>query len=253
MFNQPSDDGRTMLKLKLNLFSFLVLQVLIYSSGEIYSQEVNIVPYLKDIENGNVVQAKEALSDLKLKYPDDPSVMFLDGVLKENGQEAIVIYQNIVDSYPKSKYADASLYRIFSYYYALGLYDTAREKLKQLKSNYPESPYIQVADQNLSLLEKTDVRKIESKIEESKTVSEENFKWTIQAGAFTNLENASNLMSEFEESGIYTEMVDKVVGGTTFHVVYAGKFVKLEDAESFLQVVNSKYKVNGTIVSIPSK
>jgi len=242
-----------MLKLKFKIFSFLIVQILILTSGEIYSQEVNIVPYLKDIENGNVVQAKEALSDLKLKYPDDPSVMFLDGVLKENGQEAIVIYQNIVDNYPNSKYADASLYRIFSYYYALGLYDTAREKLKQLKSGYPDSPYIHVADQNLSLLEKTDVNKTESKIEESKTVSEENFKWTIQAGAFTNLENAGNLMSEFEENGIYTEMADKVVGGTTFHVVYAGKFVKTEDAESFLKVVNSKYNVNGTIVSIPKK
>ena len=242
-----------MLKLKIQFFSFLIFQILIHFSGEIYSQEVNIVPYLKDIENGNVVQAKEALSDLKLKNPEDPSVMFLDGVLKENGQEAIVIYQNVVENYPKSKYADASLYRIFSYYYALGLYDTAREKLKQLKSNYPDSPYIQVADQNLSLLGKTDVKKTESKIEGSKTVSEENFKWTIQAGAFTNLENASNLVSEFEENGIYSEMADKVVGGTTFHVVYAGKFVKLEDAESFLNVVNSKYKVNGTVVSIPSK
>ena len=242
-----------MLKLKIQFYSFLIFQILIHFSGEIYSQEVNIVPYLKDIENGNVVQAKEALSDLKLKNPEDPSVMFLDGVLKENGQEAIVIYQNVVENYPKSKYADASLYRIFSYYYALGLYDTAREKLKQLKSNYPDSPYIQVADQNLSLLGKTDVKKTESKIEGSKTVSEENFKWTIQAGAFTNLENASNLVSEFEENGIYSEMANKVVGGTTFHVVYAGKFVKLEDAESFLNVVNSKYKVNGTVVSILSK
>jgi len=242
-----------MLKLKLKLLSFLILQVLIHSSGEIYSQEVNIVPYLKDIENGNVVKAKEALSDLKSKHPEDPSVMFLDGVLKENGQEAIVIYQNIVDNYPKSKYADASLYRIFSYYYALGLYDTARQKLKQLKSVYPDSPYIQVADQNLSLLEKSNQEETEQKTKESKTVSQENYKWTIQAGAFTNLENANKLLSEFEENGIYTEMADKVVGGTTFHVVYAGKFVKLEDAESFLKVVNSKYNVSGSVISIPSK
>ena len=242
-----------MLKLKLKIFSFLIFQFFVYSSGEIYSQEINIVPYLKDIENGNVVQAKEALSDLKLKYPEDPSVMFLDGVLKENGQEAIVIYQNIVDNYPKSKYADASLYRIFSYYYALGLYDTAREKLKQLKSSYPDSPYIQVADQNLSLLEKSDDEETKPKTQETKNIPEENFKWTIQAGAFTNLENAKNLMSEFEENGIYTEMAEKVVGGTTFHVVYAGKFVKIEDAESFLQVVSSKYKVNGSVISIPSK
>ena len=118
-----------MLKLELKISLFLFLIFLFQFSGQIYSQEVNIVPYLKAIENGNIGEAKEVLVDLKAKYPNDPSVMFLDGVLKENGQEALVIYQKIVDVYPDSKYADASLYRIFSYYYALGLYNTAREKL----------------------------------------------------------------------------------------------------------------------------
>ena len=242
-----------MLKLKLNLIPFLILIFLLWSSTSLYSQEVNIVPYLKSIENGNIAEAKEALVDLKAKYPIDPSVMFLDGVLKENGQEAILIYQNIVDNYPESKYADAALYRIYSYYYALGLYDTAREKLKQLKVSYPDSPYIQVADQNLSLLGKADVEGTKPKVEESKQKTEENYKYTIQAGAFTNLENAQNLMDEFQTAGIYTTLADKVVGGTTFHVVYAGKFEKMEDAASFLKVVNTKYNVNGTIVSTPAK
>jgi tetratricopeptide (TPR) repeat protein len=242
-----------MLNLKLNYFSLLIFIVLFTSSGKLYPQEVDIVPYLKAIENGNISQAKEALVDLKEKNPADPSVMFLDGVLKENGQEAIVIYQSIVDNYPKSKYADASLYRIFSYYYALGLYETAQEKLKQLKSSYPASPYIQVADQNISALEKSEKQESPQKVEEVKSVLEENYKFTIQAGAFTNLDNAKKLMSEFESAGIYSQLGEKVVGGTTFHIVYAGKFEKYEDAENFLQVINSRYKLNGTIVSIPAK
>ena len=242
-----------MLKLKLNFFPFLILLFVFCSSVKLFSQEVDIVPYLKAIENGNIAEAKEALVDLKTKYPVDPSVMFLDGVLKENGQEAIVIYQDIVDNHPKSKYADAALYRIFSYYYALGLYETAQEKLKQLKSSYPTSPYIQVADQNLSLLEKSDVQETVTQTEETKPKTEENYKFTIQAGAFTNLENANKLVGEFEASGIYTQLTEKIVAGATFHVVYAGKFEKYEDAESFLQVVNSRYKVNGSIVSIPPK
>jgi tetratricopeptide (TPR) repeat protein len=242
-----------MLKLKLNFFSPLVFLLLFFSSGKLYSQDVDIVPYLKAIENGNIGQAKEALVDLKEKNPDDPSVQFLDAVLKENGQEAVVIYQDIVDNHPKSKYADAALYRIFSYYYALGLYEASQEKLKQLKTFYPTSPYIQVAEQNLSALEKTEVKETETKVEDTKPKVEENYKFTIQAGAFTNLENAKKLMSEFEAASIFSRLGEKVVGGTTFHVVYAGKFEKYEDAESFLQVVNSRYKVNGSIVSIPPK
>ena len=242
-----------MLKLKLNFYSFSILISLIIFTSKLYSQEVDIVPYLKAIENGNIGQAKEALVDLKEKNTSDPSVMFLDAVLKENGQEAVVIYQDIVDNYPKSKYADAALYRIFSYYYALGLYETAQEKLKQLKTSYPTSPYIQVADQNLSALEKSEVKEQKNVVEETKPKVEEDYKFTIQAGAFTNLDNANKLIGEFESAGIYSNLGQKIVGGTTFHVVYAGKFEKYEDAENFLQVVNSRYKVNGSIVSIPPK
>ena len=242
-----------MVKLKLNYFSLLIFLSLISFTGKLYSQEVDIVPYLKAIENGNIGQAKEALVDLKEKNPDDPSVMFLDAVLKENGQEAVVIYQDIVDNYPKSKYADAALYRIFSYYYALGLYEASREKLKQLKTSYPTSPYIQVAEQNLSTLENSDIQETETTVDKTNPKVEENYKFTIQAGAFTNLDNAKKLISEFEGAGIYSQLGEKIVGGTTFHVVYAGKFEKYEDAENFLQVFNSRYKLNGSIVSIPPK
>jgi tetratricopeptide (TPR) repeat protein len=240
-----------MLKLNSNYFSLLLFFNLFLIVVELHPQEVNIIPYLKAIENGNLGQAKDALVDLKEKNPDDPSVMFLDAVLKENGQEAVVIYQNIVDKFPTSKYADAALYRIFSYYYALGLYDTSREKIKQLKESYPESPYINIANQNLSALESSEVEEKKTRKDENETPPKEIFKFTIQAGAFTNLDNANNLIGEFENSGIYSLLGEKSVGGTTFHVVYAGKFEKYEDAENFLQVVNSRFKLNGSIVPIP--
>jgi tetratricopeptide (TPR) repeat protein len=239
-------------KIKLFHLTFLLFFCSLFTPGEIYPQEVDIVPYLKAIENGDVGQAKEKLVDLKEKYPNDPSVKFLDAVLKENGQEAVVIYQDIVDNYANSKYADAALYRIFSYYYALGLYDTAREKLKKLKAEYPESPYITIANQNLNSLERSDTEEKKPVVEESKSVpKEEEYNFTIQAGAFTNLENANNLLKDFKDSGIFCEIGDKTVGGAVFHVVYAGKFIKYEDAENFLQVLNSRYKINGSIVSIP--
>lgn len=243
-----------MQKLKLNFIFILIVNIIPFTAN-IYSQDADIVPYLKAIENGDLASAKEALTELKEINPDDPSVMFLDAVLKENGQEAVAIYQDIVDNHPKSKYADASLYRIFSYYYALGLYESSQEKLKQLKSSYPSSPYIQVAEQNISALEKVEQTKTETKIEETQTQTktEVDYKFTIQAGAFTNLDNAKNLMSEFENASIYSQLGEKVVGGTTFHIVYAGKFERREDAENFLQVLSSRYKINGSIVPAQGK
>ncbi len=237
--------------LKLYFLSILTLTFVLLISMETLPQEVDIVPYLKKIESGNVEGVKEDLVDLKKDHPEDPSVLFLDGVLTENGQQAIVIYQNIVTNYPRSKYADAALYRIFSYYYALGLYETAKEKLKLLINNYPASPYIKIAEQsvlpsgeNISVLEET--------IEEQnrQTIPEQNYEFTIQAGAFTNFENALSLKNELEKSGILAQIKEKNVGGTIFHIVYAGQFVTYEDAEGFLQVINSKYDLAGRVVQI---
>ena len=241
-----------MFMLKLQSKSFQIISILFLLSSNLYSQETDIVSCLKLIESGNIIQAKANLAEFKEKNPNDPSVMFLEGVLTENGQEAIVIYQNIVDNYSNSKYADASLYRIFSYYYALGLYDTAKEKLNQLVKIYPESPYIKVAEQNYNSTENAEVEQRELEPQKDQSVPEENYKYTVQAGAFTNLENAKNLNQEFINSGIFSKLMDKTVAGTTFHVVYAGKFEKYEDAENFLSVINSKFKLNGSIVPIPS-
>ena len=136
------------MKLK-NLKALTILSILLFLDPvDLIAQDVDIVPYLKQIENGNVDDVKNEIPDLKEKYPNSPSIMFLDGVLTENGQKAVLIYQNIVDKYPDSKYADAALYRIYSYYYALGLYEAAKEKLNQLVSKYPDSPYIKIAKQN---------------------------------------------------------------------------------------------------------
>ncbi len=237
--------------LKLYFYSFLLINSFLLFTSEIIPQEIDIVPYLKMIESGNVDAVKAELVDLKKDHPNDPSVMFLDGVLTENGQQAVVIYQKIVDEYPDSKYADAALYRIFSYYYALGLYETAKEKLKLLSNNYPASPYIRIAEQNV-LPGGERLSDIEETAEEQngQTVPEQNYEFTIQAGAFTNFENAVSLKSDLEKSGILARIGEKNVGGTTFHIVYAGQFVNYEDAEDFLQVINTKFDLSGRVVPI---
>ena len=222
-------------------------------SININAQEVNIVPYLQQIENGKADEVRNELIGLKERYSDDPSVMFLEGVLTENGQKAVVIYQKVVDEYPDSKYADAALYRIYSYYYALGLYESANEKLNKLISDYPKSPYIKIAKQNqlpvnpeISQEDDTDVTQ-----QKKEDVVGDDYKFTIQAGAFSKIENAESLQLKFEKSGIFSEIKDKLVAGTTFHVVYVGKFVTINDAESFLITINDKFELSGRLIQIP--
>jgi hypothetical protein len=240
-----------MLKHKLNRLSFLTICFLLIVSPENLSQETDIIPHLKKIESGNIEEVRKELVKLKEDNPDDPSVMFLDGILTENGQQAVVIYQDIVDNYSWSKYADAALYRLFSYYYALGLYETAKEKLKILSDNYPASPYIKVAEQSVlpsgeSILSGDETTEDQN----GQPLPGQNYEFTIQAGAFTNYANAVTLKNDLERSGILARIGEKNVGGTTFHIVYAGQFINYEEAENFLQVINNKFDLTGRVVPI---
>jgi hypothetical protein len=236
-------------KYKSILFPVIILFLI---QANIYSQDTDITNYLKQIEDGQRTQVSDKLELLKKKYPDSPSIMFLEGVLTEDGQQAVSTYTGLLNKYPKSRYADAALYRICGYYYAIGKYSYAKKYLNRLKLNYPQSPYIKLADKVLpakdDLIEQG--KSMSPEIDETQpSIELENYKYTIQAGAFTVAENAKSLEAELDSAGYYTKNEVKSVAGTSFHIVYAGKFVTLNDAEAFLKLLNKKYGLNGRIVT----
>ena len=237
----------------LKYFSFIsiLLIVVIFSCVFAYPQETDIVPYLKQIEAGKRLEVNKEIPALQKQFPNDPSILFLQGVLTENGQRAANIYKSILKNYPGSRYADASVYRLYTYYFALGNYSKAKSYLDMLKVEYPQSPYISIAKRNVpdknSILFNDNSNKNELK-ESASGSGEEDYKYTIQAGAFTVLDNAKALMSELKNAGYFSSVEDKLVGGTNFHVVYVGKFVNEDDAQNFLKQVNSKYNINGAVV-----
>jgi cell division septation protein DedD len=78
--------------------------------------------------------------------------------------------------------------------------------------------------------------------------AEENFKFTIQAGAFSNPENAAKLQKDFLKSGYFSEIKEKNVAGTLFKVVYVGKFKTEKEASEILKSINEKYSLSGRII-----
>jgi len=231
--------------MKKHLFiSLLILSFL--STPQILAQEVDIVPYLKMIEQGKMEEAKSELLDLKTDYPKSSNLIFLEGVLTENGQDAIVLYQKLVDEYPKSAYADAAIYRIYSYYFALGLYNTADKNLDKLKKDYPESPYLKMATSNGV---KDDIDKTTQPPNESKD-DQNQLSYSVQVGAFTNADNANSLKKDIENAGMTSFIQEKNVAGTVFNVVFIGKFATRKEAEDFLPIANTRFRIAGRVVEI---
>ncbi|MDY0082141.1 MAG: SPOR domain-containing protein [Ignavibacteriaceae bacterium] len=234
--------------MKKNISVFLIIFFLLLPSAS-FAQEVDIIPYLKKVEQGSIEEVKLELLNLKVDYPKSANLIFLEAVLTENGQDAVTLYQKIIDNYPKSRYADASLYRIYSYYFALGLYNTADKQLDRLKKEYPESPYIKMADINIVKKDDEETNSQTGEIKQQNTSGQE-FTYTIQAGAFTNSANASGLKKEIENAGMISFIKEKNIAGTDFNVVYIGKFTSRKEAEDFLPIVNTRFKLNGRVTEI---
>jgi hypothetical protein len=241
---------------KLIVFSVLILSMIFQIN--LYPQNPDIVGYLRQIEKGTKEQAEHDLAALKEKYPGSPSVLFLEGVITEDGPKAVSIYANVLNEFPQSRYADASLYRICAYYYAIGKYEIVKTNLNTLKNNYPQSPYIKLAERNIREGDLISNEKksaiIDSGItKKTENINSNNYNYSIQAGAFTVAENANLLKSVLDSAGYFTRIEVKLVAGSSFHIIYVGKFVNRNEANGVLNLINKKYNLKGRVVNINSK
>ncbi|MEW6195251.1 MAG: SPOR domain-containing protein [Bacteroidota bacterium] len=223
--------------------TLLTILILIVANNN-FAQETNITEPLKLVESGNIQKAESLLKEYKLKSSNDPSVIFLDAVLTKNGEEALQKYSIVYEKYPKSNYADASLYRIFSYHYSLGYYKKAETYLTKLKTEYPNSPYIKTADRNIP------DELLTEEVLLPPAADSKNYRFTIQAGAFINIDNAKKLGDQIKANGYTVEITQKEIGGTILNVVNVGKFVNEEETKSVLDFLSEQFKIKGRMVQL---
>lgn len=205
--------------------------------------QTDIVPYLKKIDAGEAASIKDEVVTLLKKSPNDINLIFIDALLNEDARTANQKFLSIYQQNASFSYADAVLYRIYSYYYAIGSYRTAETYLNELKNKFPNSPYIKAADRTIpeSDIETPPLAEEENKVEEGK--------YTIQAGAFLNKKNAETLKEELSGSGFFTEIKEKQVGGSTFYIVFVGNFVDEVSAKSTLEQLQRDLKITGRIIT----
>ncbi|MBI5730875.1 MAG: SPOR domain-containing protein [Ignavibacteriales bacterium] len=229
-----------------------ILAIVLVATTQLFSQEVDIVPALQQIENGNIKSAETILRGLKTKNANDPSVIFLDAVLTKDGDEALKKYSTVLEKYPDSKYTDAVIYRIFSYYYSLGYYRKAETYLSRLKKDFPESPYIKTADRNIPDIEEqpAEPAAVPAKANPVEKTEIKTYNFTIQAGAFLNVDNAKRLCDQLNKENYFTEINTKDVGGSILNVVNVGRFTTEDESKSILVLLEKKFNLKGRTVPI---
>ena len=211
------------------------------------NNEPDIRRRLEMIEKGQAEAVRAELPSLMTNYQNNPGVMYLQAVLTTDGTEAAKLYQNIVDNFPKSEWGDDALYKLYQYYYSIGLYKTADQKLTQLKEEYPFSAY--AAEKDSVVEEKQAVKEKPTVMKPKGTVPKFATNFTVQVGAFSTLENAGELKAKFEKEGFQSNIFTIVSHGKKLHKVWVGEFQTYDEARRFTVEIKSKFNLTSIVVS----
>ena len=127
------------------LLSLLILYSIAFTQSEIDN-------LIHEVYTGNTQNAFDKLPKLKKKYPENPSLIFLDAMIDDNHERAIKKYKQIYNLYEDSKYADDAIMKIAEFYYTIGSYVKSSEWAKKINLYYSQSEHI---DRSLNLYIRT--------------------------------------------------------------------------------------------------
>ncbi|HTX19541.1 MAG TPA: SPOR domain-containing protein [Bacteroidota bacterium] len=258
-------------------FALLALVLSFALTAPVFAQlsEPEVRKRLDFIYNGQAERVRIELPTLQKQYPNDPGVAYLDAILTTDGVTAVKKFQTIVDQFPQNEWADDALYKVYQYYYSVGLYKTADEKFQQLKEQYPNSLYVVglAEEQKASVVhqepapepKKPDTTSAAPAVEPSPaevTVQPPTDtaavvaapappvgKFAVQAGAFSTDQNARKQVDFFATIGKKAMISTKVSGGRTLYVVSLEGFTTEQEARNTIAELKSKYNIESIIVA----
>ncbi len=229
-------------------YSAIAISIVVpFDYAQTSDRDPDIRHRLEMIEKGQVEAVRSELPALITNYQNNPGVMYLQAVLTTDGTEAAKLYQNIIDNFPKSEWADDALYKLYQYYYSIGLYKTADQKLNQLKEEYPFSAY--ATEQGAIQEEKAVPKEKPAVVKPTGTVAKFATNFTVQVGAFSTLENANELKAKFEKEGYQSNIFTIVKQDKKIHKVWVGEFKTYEEAKQLTAKIKEKFNLSSIVVS----
>lgn len=222
--------------------------------------QVDVQSYLDRLSRGELESVREEVSDLVDRYPNDAGVRYLQGVVTEDGTDAVRVFQGLVDRHPESEWADDALYKVYQFYYAIGLYRTAELKMDQLRKDYPDSPFL--TTKVAGTPPKVDPAATDGTSDPSPPGSQASppvsgerasetggGQFALQVGAYSSRENADKQKFFFEDQGFPVEVINRVRDGRGLFLVLVGNYLTYEDAKAKSADIRRAYGVDSFVVS----
>lgn len=233
----------------VRIFTILLLLVLpaLLTAQADRNGQPDIQRRLELIERGQSDVVKSELPALMTNFQNHPGVLYLQAILTSDGTEAAKSYQSIVDNFPKNEWADDALFKLYQYYYSIGLYKTGDQKLQQLKEGYPFSAY--AVNEKAQPVAKPSQEEPPAQVKPPGSVEKYPTSFTVQVGAFSTMQNAEELKTKFEKENYSSNIFTIVTDGRKLHKVWVGEFQTYEDAKRFTVDIQRKFNLESIVVS----
>jgi len=243
--------------MKRMTYFLLIAALAVPAVGQVSEQDIR--SRLDLIHSGKAEQARTELPMLLRQYPNDAGIKYLDAYLTENGDQALRKYQSIVDQHPKNEWADDALYKVYQYYYAVGLYKTAEAKMNQLNEQYPASIYAKRETKPEERIPVPAPVSTEPPAEKPALSDQQTAQtppartaegpFTVQIGVFSQVSAAQQQARQVSSVvGRQAIVFAKQSGGKTVHAVAFDGFASDAAARTFGMELKSKYSLEWFVV-----
>lgn len=245
-------------------------------SGEL---EDSIDKYL----SGQETDVTENYAYLQEKYGDEPSFIFLNASIEEQGPAAVAKYKDLYEQHPENKYSPVAVMKLAEYYYVTGLYIKACEWLKKFLYHYPQHESsvraLRLLDRALSISGEADSARYYVDYYTDKTIriseilpdqpilnpnlepidEPEYFsmqaqagemKYGVQVGLFGSLENAGKRLQMLQDNGYSGRIQISVRDGRSLNAVVIGEYDTDDKARKISNKIKSSLGLDSFVVEL---
>ncbi|MEE4310491.1 MAG: SPOR domain-containing protein [candidate division KSB1 bacterium] len=250
----------------------------------VFGQDLDLKIH-KLIGEKSILELRETIDALRLKYPENHALEYIDAMIEKDGNAAIEKYQNYIDKYPASKYLNDVKFRIAQFYFAKGLYRAAEKLLSGIENEgktdlleywsiriaialnldrkaeeqiddfvreFPGSPYLDLVREEREQMQSSEgAGSVSSGGTNNPGVKNaiSDGAYAIQIGAFLDRENALKQKDQMRGLGHDATIIPKQRDDRFFYMVRIGRFDTEDAAREFGESFQTRHGISYTIVS----
>ncbi|HDP98139.1 MAG TPA: outer membrane protein assembly factor BamD [bacterium] len=120
----------------------LIFQIaLFFCASALLGQDLEgrLVNWLADNSREQVL---ERLAEVENQYPDSPAPIFLSAFVETDARRANELYQQIVEKYPNSVYAESAMIKIGQFFFMTDSYQLAHQWFNDFLRRFPKSELV---------------------------------------------------------------------------------------------------------------